>query len=531
MRHLTLVDLFLLIIGIVSILFLYNTYKAEVLYFTQMYQKQMIRLFISNFVLYRYVLQFVLYNMLYQDSIGKVDENLVQHYNIGIFGLIGSRKSANGVAITQMAEGILRNDLQRRLYKINLFLGKYIDFVDLNNYFEKEFPWTVVHTDYMRKQFVLSYLRSRSISFAVISFKVKDNSFSKESAITLLGEYVELRYYEFFRDNYIQANTSIQSVNTGHMCLPMKESQFQIYRPNDRAYERFQITLKDEAAIVDNSRVNSRNDKDSVKDNDDGKDVENVTQRHFGKGKNFRITIAQSEKDVTANRRRLFNRSLELYKPQDIFLFQFEMNIVKRLAIHLMNRESKKETRKIRKANIIYYINKILRIKLLEKYSVWLINKYYYYSIQYNNYKKVLLLLEKLHIYLGKFLYCVQPMFIHDDVSNIGKNPSFLMESGKSFPMFIVYPAGISFGKYATHSYFRIIDERNALATVPMAIVKPFKKMIMSKEEHLSMGFKAINRIYDEIGNPEEGIDNKNTKERTHNVKELPGEANLTMFE
>lgn len=508
----TFVDL--LFIGLLGYLcyWLIDSYHMQIAMFTKEYNEYILYSFIINFIVYRYFIQFILFNMLYSESISKVDRNVVRHYNIGIFGYIGSRKSANGTALTQMSEGIIIGNMEERLYKLNLLMIKYLDFEDFNDFIFDKFDFSNVHTELMYKMFAYYYIKTKQISLINFNNKLNDTSFSEESIVVLLGEYVELMYYKYFRDNNIQSNTSIHSINTGKMSLPMKESTFQFFRSNNRAYEKYLITFKDEAAIVDNSRTNSNNSKEAREENDDGKDVENVLQRHGGKGTTLRFTIAQSEKDVTANRRRLFNRSIELYEPKDQFLFNFEMNVIKWFAYRLMKKESKKFRKKMKKVKRAAWIYRLTGIKRYIQKSERIYNKYEHYLVRFNLYKRILLVLEKTHIFLGKSLYCVQYMFLHDDSNNIGKNPTALIESGKSIPMFIVYPAGITFGKYATHSYFRLFDERNASASVPLAMVKPFKKLTMSKEEHLSMGFKAIERITEKM----DSLDNTNTQNLTN---------------
>jgi hypothetical protein len=239
--------------------------------------------------------------------------------------------------------------------------------------------------------------------------------------------------------------------------LPIKESLFQLYRSNNLAHEKYLTIVEDEKGIVDNSRVNSRMDKQSVQDNDDGKDVYSMIQRHGSKGTNTYLVVSQSQKDVTANRRRLANKYIEFLIPKDIYLYNFEINFVNFL-IRCFKKISKKRSYRILRTLFI------------------------------------------LDVILKKQRYIVQNALIHFDEEKIGQKLN--NSSSQSFLINFTYPADISFSRYNQYSFYDLFDRRNTVANISLAKHSKFKKMVITEKDYATMDYKSINKIYANLSVP-----------------------------
>ena len=507
-----------LIIFAIGFLILFKVtlhHREFIHYFFNTYQKQIILSTLLNLIIYRYLIKIILLKSLYHDSIIKVDKHIASLYYILLVGSIGSRKSANLTAFTQMCEMSKISKMHENHYKLKVLLSDYLDFQHFDTHIHNNLDLSKVYCDEDYHYFVYKYFKSHH-DFKTLSTTIQFESFRNTKLLYLLSEYVELYYYINFRKNNILSNTTIESINTGLNSMPVQESFFQLYRKNDLAHEKYLVIVEDEKGVVDNARVYARLDKESVKSNDDGKDIHAMLQRHGSKGTNTTLVVSQSEKDVTANRRRLPNRFVEFLKPHDVYIFNIELAILKFLKQRQRNREVKYYNNKMRKAktNTILY-----RVRKKEKYLIKA-NKIYCdyrdFLDQDNKFKRKIKKLENLEIRIGRHLYLVQYMFLHESEERIGKKGESETVITSSFPLTLVYPANITYDRYDQYAFYDIYNERNKIANKPLNLIHPFKSKIMNRKEHEKMNYRAINRIFDELDQQKENT--KSKKESKSNV-------------
>lgn len=456
-----------------------------------------ILLTLISLLLYRYIIKILLLKTLYQETIFKVKTHIASLYYILLVGAIGSRKSANLTAIAQMTEMAKINDMEDKSYKIRVLLSDFVDFNHLDNFIDQNFNKDIVYHDARYKRMVYDYFKAYSRIYR-LQLKVKYESFRTGTLWSILSEYVELYYYQNIRQAHMLTNTTIQSVNTGHNSIPVKESFFQLYRKNDLAHEKYLVIVEDEKGVVDNARVYARLDKKSVQDNDDGKDIHAMLQRHGSKGTNTMLVVSQTEKDVTANRRRLPNRFIEFLKPKDVYIFNIERSFLQFLINRNRSKEYKFYDKKMRK---ISFNTKLYNLTKKQKYidkAEKIYHKYHDYLNVFNKYKKRIKRYQSLDIKLGKHLYIIQYAFLHESEENIGQTET-TSHVKSSFPISFIYPADITYDRYDSFAYYDVYDHRNKAATTALAKVPKFKDKIMNRQEHERMDYRAINKIYNEI--------------------------------
>ena len=472
--------------------------REYLLYFQDTYQNRIILLFILNIMVYRYLLKALLLRSLYYKTIADVEAYIASLYYILLVGAIGSRKSANLTAFAQMCEMSKIKRMHDNQHKTQTLLSHIVDFKHLDHYIVKNLNPKQVYNDLSYKQFVYTYFKSYS-AISILAQKIAFESFRTPSILNIMAEYVEVFYYINFRKANILSNTTIESINTNLKSFPVKESFFQLYRQNTLAHEKYLVIVEDEKGVVDNARVYARMDKDSVKDNDDGKDIHAMLQRHGSKGTNTTLVVSQSEKDVTANRRRLPNRFVEFLKPSDAFIFDLELKILKSIKNRIKIKEEKfykRKMRKVRRYQRLYHLRK--KAKYLDK-ALLLEALYADYLNQANKYKKRLKKYERLSVFLGKFLYIIQPSFLHENDDHIGHHEYEPSKVINSFPLLLVYPANITYDRYDQYAYYDVYNERNKHSITPLSNHTKFKSKIMSRQEHELMNYRAINKIYEEI--------------------------------
>ena len=318
-------------------------------YFLKTYQNHIFLSVVFNLVFYHYVIKITLFKTLYQDTIQKVDKHIASLYYILLVGAIGTRKSANLTAFAQMCEMSKLRNMHDKHETIRILLTNIIHFKDFHTYIHKNFDPNIVHTDQKYRYFVYKYYKSTGKPILHLTKIIQDAPFRTPRLIDLLAEYLEIIYYLDYRKIHILSNTTIESINTGFNSYPVQESFFQLYRPNNLAHEKYLVIVEDEKGVVDNARVYARMDKENVKANDDGKDIHAMLQRHGSKGTNTTLVVSQSEKDVTANRRRLPNRFVEFLNPKDIQIFNIELGLINFFINKLKRKEEKFYKRKMRK--------------------------------------------------------------------------------------------------------------------------------------------------------------------------------------
>ena len=489
--------------------------REYLLYFIDTYQNKLLIMSILNILVYRYILKSMMLNLLYQETIMKIETHIASLYYILLVGAIGSRKSANLTAFAQMCEMSKIRRMHENQYKTQVLLGKVIDFNDFATHIQETLDPSLVHHDFDYKNIVYKFFK-KNASILQLTEHVPFESFRTPTILQILAEYVEVYYYLYIRKVHIMSNTTIESVNTGYNSLPVKESYFQLYRSNDLAHEKYLVIVEDEKGVVDNSRVYARMDKDSVKDNDDGKDIHAMLQRHGSKGTNTTLVVSQSEKDVTANRRRLPNRFVEFIKPSNVHIFDIEMRLLNWIIGRIKQKEHKFYKRKMRQYNRNL---KAYSLRNKEKYyhkAEMLYHDYHNYLDTFNTHKQKIKKFEKLSLFLGKFLYLVQPIFLHESEEHIGTRNENENKIINSFPLLLVYPANITFDRYDQYAYYDVYNERNKKASKPLSDHPLFKSKIMSRKEHELMNYRAINRIYQEIDDQQQ----INIKQKTDSKKE-----------
>jgi hypothetical protein len=446
----------------------------------------------------------------------KVRKHIASIYYVMIVGPIGSGKSVNATALTQMTEASKINDMEEKIYKTITLLNDYVDFSLFDDYIFQSLNTNEVYTDESYRFFVYKYFKTYSRIYHLQDI-MRFESFRHVRVWDLLAEYVEIMYYLHFRKIHVMSNITIESVNTGYNSISIKESLFQLYRKNDLASEKYLVIVEDEKGVVDNARVYARLDKNSVQDNDDGKDINEMIQRHGSKGTNTKFVVAQTEKDVTANRRRLPNRFVELLQPQDAYIFNLEIMFLNYLIDRNKRKEYKtykKKMRKVKRLSFLYRIRK--KQKYIDKAEeIYL--KYGNYLDVFNKYKKRIKRYIRFNNFLGRHLYKIQHMFLHESEERIGKRGETETVVTHSFPITMVYPADITYERYDQYSFYDIYNERNKSATVTLAKHGPFKHKIMNKEEHRKMNYRAINRIFDEVES--QHSDYNTTKKETSNTE------------
>jgi hypothetical protein len=467
-----------------------------------------------NVFLYRYLIQIILVKRLFRESYSKIDKHIIPAYNVGLVGGIGAGKTTNGVSFVQMVELLFIQKMEERSYKIELLLKSFVDFVDYEEYFIENFCNDQVYTKKMYYYFAYKYLKPKLKIAIHLLYPIKDNSFNDTTLLDLLAEYTELSYYRIYRKNNVLSNTTIESVNTGLNSMPVQESYLQMYRYSELAHEQYLVQLFDEAGATDNSRVNARLDKKSVEQNDDGKDVDAMFQRHGSKGNGLRINIGQSEKDVTANRRRLWNITIELFQSKEIYIFRFEMLMLNWFYHYLKALEYKKYVKKMRWAERYVRLYDRFNKDIFLKKSKKLTDKYFAYLKVPNTYKKLMLPLNIAETYLGKYLYKIQYMLLHRSADNVGKDPRLSIENKGSMLMYICYPADITYGRFDTFAYFVAYDKKNESAKVPLSQLKPFDKKRMTERDIRRMNYRLLNRIFDTIDSQEVKSTNTSQKKK-----------------
>jgi hypothetical protein len=420
-----------------------------------------------------------------------------------IVGSIGTKKSSNETALVQLTERCKIEDMQEFHYKAILLLMSVIDFVLLDGYILEKLDKTHVYTDedYIEfaKQFIKDTYDDSEMRLEVFEEVIRVEAYRHIKAIKLLAEYVEVFYYLNIRKRHVLSNTSIESINTGLRSIPYAESIDQLFRPNKYANERFLVKSKDEQGIFDNSRLNARMDAVSIQENDDGKDVDAMIQRHGSKGTTTSFIVSQSEKDVTANRRRLPNRIIEFLKPKEVFVYDLEIKILRKLQMYLMMKEERKFYRKMKKMNkYLRKYSKKEKSRYLRK-AKKLSDKYSDYLVRINRYKKTIRKLYKADMQLTRTQYLIQYSFMHESVERVGKTGQTENTIASSMPIIFVFPVGISYERYDQYSFYGVYNERNKAATIPLSAVPSYQTGVMQRADYEIMDARATNRIYQEI--------------------------------
>jgi hypothetical protein len=175
------------------------------------------------------------------------------------------------------------------------------------------------------------------------------------------------------------------------------------------------------------------------------------------------------------------------------------MFVVKWLYEYLKHQEYKKYRKKMKRASRYANIYKIVNLPWLLKRAEKLLAKYYDYLKVPNKYKRKMLILKKIYIFLGNYLYIIQYMMLHRSADNVGKDPKTAIENKGSMLMYICYPARITYGMYDTHAYYVAYDKKNEQAKVPLSLLKPFEKKIMTESDIKRMNYRLLNKIFDSI--------------------------------
>ncbi|MDR4969077.1 MAG: hypothetical protein RG740_05615, partial [Acholeplasmataceae bacterium] len=470
--------------------------REYIYYFTDEYNFRLIIFIIVNIFVYRYIIKILLLRALYEDTKGKVAKHISKLFYILVVGPIGTGKTKNTVAIAQMVEMDKINQMNEKLYKINTLLHDHVNFPAFNAYIIENYNSTKVYTDEMYRDFVYRYFKGNLLALVG---SLEFESFKTVKLLHILAEYVEIFYCLHIRGNHILSNTTIKSINTGNFSLPIKESFFQIYRKNVLANEKYLVQIEDEKGVVDNSRIYARMDTASVKENDDGKDVHGMLQRHGSKGTSTYFVISQTEKDITANRRRLPNRFIELLNPMEIYIFKLEMTIINYFKTKAILKEYsvyKSMMHKARKLERLYRLRK--KEKYLEKAEA-IYQEYMDFLDQPNKFKKRIKRYERINIFLGKYVYNIQYVFLHESEERIGKKGENETVIRSSFPMMLAYPLSITYGNYDQHALYELFNSRNKAAKIPLSNWEPFKREIMTRYDFNRMDYRAFNRIFGEV--------------------------------
>ena len=487
-------------------------YRHYMLDFMDRYAFNILLFLLFNILVYRYIVKIMLLRRLYQASIRKIDQHIASLYYILLVGTIGSRKSVNLTAFTQMVEMSKIQKMDDKSYKIEALLGEIIDFTELHTFIHTHFDHNIVHFDQKYRYLVYRFAKKADIPILTLTDIVRFEAYHNVRVLDLLVDYVEIYYYRHFRKANVLSNTTIESVSTGINSIPVKESFFQLYRQNAVAHEKYLTIVEDEKGVVDNARVYARMDKQSVKDNDDGKDIHAMLQRHGSKGTNTTLVVSQSEKDVTANRRRLPNRFVEFLAPSDVYIFNVEISILKWVRHTTLTLESRKYSSKMRSLTRLLKRNAKKPTKRRSIKAQNLQNRYHNYLVVNNGYKRIYTRLTHWINQLSRHLYLIQYMFLHDSEDHLGKKDDEETKISSSFPLTLIYPASITYERYDQYAYYDVYNERNKHASTPLNMIPPFKKRIMSKEEHLNMNYNAINRIYSEVAAQNKPLSPQKTK-------------------
>ena len=301
------------------------------------YKNVLIASVVFNMFLYRYIIRELVFERLCIEGMEKVFKHISSKYYLLTVGVIGGAKTSSNVMLTQYSELYKMNCIEDKLniYKLHLF--EYIDFVNLHEYIQKHYDLKKVYTEYDYRDFVIKYFTDQKLDPELLNHELSYDPFEKFTILQTLSVYIEYFYYQFFRSSHVLSNTTIISANTGNRSMPLMESLFTLYRTNELAYEKEVVIVEDEKGIVDNSRLYARLDKNSVSENDDGKDVHAMVSRHLGKGTVLILTIAQQLEDVTANRRRLAQGILESLACRSIYYYSVESWLLRSLTDFMKN--------------------------------------------------------------------------------------------------------------------------------------------------------------------------------------------------
>lgn len=429
----------------------------------------------------------------------KIIRNLADKNYITVSGPIGGRKTSYAVLLTQYLEENNLCEMPQRLEKIR-DITAFLDYGLINKWLEDNFNSSIIYLKDDLLELAEKCLTETGLIYTLKEkhFILNDSSFEVTSLYKILAEYIEIRYYLLFRKSHVMSNTTVVSVNTGRTSLPLKESLYMLYRPNNVALEKYMIHLEDESGIVNNSRQYAKLDKENQKENTDGKDVFTMLIRHLGEGKITKIAVVQQLEDFTAAQRRLSQLYIDSIIGEEVTVYEFEINIFKMIINWLKSREFKKYNKKM---------------KLVKQYSFLkndnkarkIFYKYQNYLDQDNFYKKIIRSIHSVITKLNRIKFISQLVFIHQKVDDVGKEIKENDKRKTSYVLDGIYNANTVYGLYDTYAYSDLRNIRNDNAIESMATREPFKNNKMNKEELERMDYKMINKILHSISNENEG--------------------------
>lgn len=494
---------------------------------------------IINFLIYRYIIKPYIFKRKFEYTVAQIKHSISDNVSVGIVGDVGNDKSSIDTLLVQIAE--LRNIelMTEKHMKIRLILSK-LNFFIIDSYIYQKFDYTKVHTSSMYIDFTREMLKETGLAKKLVDIDEIDGEeiytmkeynyqpFTKIEADELLSEYVEITYYLYFRQRHVLSNTTIESVNTGFYSMIMQESLIQLYRSNDMAIEKYLIINEDEKGITDNSRISSKRDKESIKQNEDGKDVWYMILRHLGKGTIKHYNINQRVEDVTAFMRRLYQIIIESVHAENYLIYDYEIAIIERMIVLSQTIESKYQKWFMKLIKVQKIVSNKLYQKNFEKYSAYTDENNVHKAFQRNMYK----LSQK----LKKAMYRRNILYVHKRIDDVGKDILDSNTRTRSFAINCIYDVNWVYGKYDTHALSYIADLRNEKASKSLATVDSFDSMTVSEDEYRNMGYRNFDRILDSLENPEmvsDGnlFDRLDDKTESSSMDDEPENISYDMYE
>jgi len=478
---------------------------------------------IVDFIVYRYYLKNKIFNGIFDDTIQQIMFHISKRVSVGVVGNVDSDKSSVGTLFTQVSE--LRNLglLQEQYEKLKIVLS-FLDFDSLNNYFMTDFDTYKVYTTEDYHHFALDSLNATGQMYLILKNDLEEDikeiqfePFTKTSADKLLALYFEDMYYLFLRQTHVLSNTPIMSVNTGNKSLPMMETLIQLYNDNELAFEKWLVINEDEKGITDNSRISSKRDKESIKENEDGKDAYFMILRHLSEGTNVHININQRVEDVSAFMRRLYQIVVNSYGSEEIYMYDIEIDVCLKIISLSQKLELKYQSLALKLSKFQKLFNKDLALKTYETYSL--------YNVKNNRFKRfqrnIYLFMQK----ISKHRYKRNYIGVHYRLDDVGKDIFDSTTKTQSTGLSILYDVNWVYGKYDTHAMKYIRDIRNKKATIPLSRHKPFDSLVLNEEEYRKMKYKNFDRILDSINGITPGIKEKPLDVKFDSLDVTPSEV------
>ncbi len=466
----------------------------QIVSFFVKYQTLLIASTVFNTFLYRYIIRELIFLTLCQEGQEKSAGIISRYVYFLIVGAIGGGKTSLAVLLTQFSEMVKIQKMNTLLDKIKYYLYDFIDIVSLHDFILENWDFKKVYLDSDYEELLKEFLKPLNLySEEFLSLEVQFTAFNTWTYRKMILKYLELFYYMFIRTKHVLANVTITSVNTGSNAMPLMESFLQLYLKPTLATELYLTVVEDEKAITDNSRTYADNSKLGREENDDGKDAFTVILRHLGEEEITMIGVSQKIEDVTANRRRLAQATLEVISKRSVYYYDLEIMLLNLLITSIHMTELFELNYLEWKLKILSILNKRIKVKKILNY----INKQIIYinTYDYSNslYKKIIFRILNLITKLENRLYVVQYVNVHERVETVGAEIDDNMMY--AYRVTIMYDANLVYGLYDPLSFSYIRDIRNKDATIPLSDHEPFKTTKMNKEEYERMGWRAFKKI------------------------------------